>query len=77
MKIAITGAKGQLGRCIAKLFSGDELLLMDLPEWDLGAEDLAERLAAESPELVIHAGAHTDVDGCTLDPQLAFLQRGF
>jgi dTDP-4-dehydrorhamnose reductase len=46
-------------------------------EFDLdGPEPIAKRMTAESPDLVIHTAAWTDVDGCARDPDLAMARNG-
>lgn len=77
MRIAITGAKGQLGRQLMAAFAGHELWGIDLPEEDITRPETSDRLAAWRPELVIHAAAYTDVDGCEKDPELAFRVNAF
>ncbi len=77
MRIAITGAKGQLGRQLMAAFAGHELWGMDLPEEDITRPETSDRLAAWRPELVIHAAAYTDVDGCEKDAELAFRVNAF
>ena len=83
MRILITGAAGNLGR---------ELTRQLLPAHDVvGADllgDVAHRLDicdyaacirlidAAAPDLVIHAAAWTDVDGCALDPPRATRVNG-
>ena len=55
MKIAITGGKGMLGRTLQKKFAGDEVVVADLPEWDItDGEAFTAKLAAEKPDVVIH-----------------------
>ncbi|MEA2610703.1 MAG: dTDP-4-dehydrorhamnose reductase, partial [Chloroflexota bacterium] len=39
-------------------------------------EAIGARLDADRPEVVIHAAAWTDVDGCALDPELARRRNG-
>ncbi len=74
MKILITGAAGMLGQALgAHLSRGDEVMALaraDLDVTDLGATRAA--LARGKPEVVIHAGAWTDVDGCEQDPDRAW-----
>lgn len=73
MKIAITGGKGQLGRELMRAL-GDkhETLVIDLPETDITQPSEIETLASLAPDLIIHAAAMTDVDGCARDPNAAF-----
>jgi dTDP-4-dehydrorhamnose reductase len=72
MRIAITGALGQLGRALQKVLEGRDLLLVDLPEHDVTDPRIASTIAEFRPDLVIHAAAMTDVDGCERDPDGAF-----
>jgi len=72
MRIAITGAKGQLGRSLQEAFEGHELLLMDLPEYDVTGVGIVSQIADWAPEAVIHAAAMTDVDGCEREPEAAY-----
>ncbi len=72
MRITVTGAKGQLGRQLMAALAGHAVWGIDLPE-----EDISDRLAAWRPDLVIHAAAYTDVDGCERDPELAFRVNAF
>lgn len=73
MRIAITGHKGQLGTVLQEVLEGDELLGLDLPEHDItDPATITDTLVAFRPEVVIHAAAMTDVDGCERDPELAF-----
>jgi dTDP-4-dehydrorhamnose reductase len=81
MRILITGHKGQLGRALqAALVRGapgpcDECTItgLDLPEVDITDPRATDRAVREAePELVIHAAAMTDVDGCQRNPELAF-----
>ncbi len=71
MRIVVTGAQGQLGRDLQRVLQGDQLTLLDLPTFDLTREDCGELIVDAAPDVVIHAGAHTDVDGSERDPGLA------
>jgi dTDP-4-dehydrorhamnose reductase len=53
-------------------FADHELWGLDLPEEDIARPALSTRLAGWRPDLVLHAAAFTDVDGCEKDPELAF-----
>ena len=72
MRITITGARGQLGRGLTESFQGHELLLIDLPEHDVTQRDIIPLISDFGPELVIHAAAMTDVDGCEREPDVAY-----
>ena len=74
MKILVTGGNGQLGREILGL-TGDahEILGTDLPQVDAADEEQIAAVVAEvQPDVVIHAAANTDVDGCELNPDLGW-----
>ena len=68
MRVLITGANGQLGMELCRVFSAETVLPFDLPEFDLADRNLAERIVQERPDLIIHAGAFTDVDGAEREP---------
>jgi dTDP-4-dehydrorhamnose reductase len=53
-------------------FADHELWGLDLPEEDITQPALSARLAEWRPDLMLHAAAYTDVDGCEKDPELAF-----
>lgn len=72
MRIVITGHKGQLGRQLQAVFAGHEMLGLDLPTDDITNPAIIGRIADFRPELVVHAAAYTDVDGCEQNPELAF-----
>jgi dTDP-4-dehydrorhamnose reductase len=73
MKIAITGGRGQLGRTLEHVLSPQhQLLILDLPETDITRRGEIDSIAQLAPDLVIHAAAMTDVDGCARDPTAAF-----
>jgi len=76
MRLAITGAEGQLGRSLRRVFANQEMLLLDLPQWDITSEETISFLVRWAPDLVIHAAAMTDVDGCERDPIAAFSVNG-
>ena len=62
----ITGAAGQLGRALQEVFAAEDVVAVDRDEWDLVdpyPDDLPH------PDLILHAGAWTDVDGAEADPQ--------
>jgi dTDP-4-dehydrorhamnose reductase len=77
VRIAVTGANGQLGRAITAVLAGEHTLIaLDRTQADLAAPDLDRRIAALNVDLVIHSAAHTDVDGCARDPDLAYRLNG-
>lgn len=78
MRVAVTGAAGRLGRAlVAGLadapFTGPAgPIAWDRRDFDLDDPDgIGARLDRDRPEVVVHAAAWTDVDGCARDPELA------
>lgn len=73
MRIVITGGKGMLGRTLQRVLTEHELVIADLPEWDiLDAADFDARLAAAHADAVIHCAAMTAVDKCETEQDLAY-----
>jgi dTDP-4-dehydrorhamnose reductase len=78
-RVGVTGASGMLGREIVRVAQHRQL---DLAAWNRAAFDVTDRDATlraivdAKPDVVIHAGAWTDVDGCEADPKKAFLVNG-
>ena len=72
MRVVITGHKGQLGRQLVAAFAGHNILGLDMPEADITRPAVSAQIADFRPELVVHAAAYTDVDGCEINPDLAF-----
>jgi dTDP-4-dehydrorhamnose reductase len=73
VRIVITGVKGQLGSCLLEALAGEDVTGIDLPEYDLTNPAITEAIAGLAPQLVIHGAAMTNVDGCTRDPDAAYL----
>jgi dTDP-4-dehydrorhamnose reductase len=83
VRVVVTGAGGRLGRAlIAALedapFTGPfGPIGWTRAEFDLDAPaGAAERLDRDRAEVVVHAAAWTDVDGCARDPDLALARNG-
>jgi dTDP-4-dehydrorhamnose reductase len=77
MRIAITGAGGQLGQALqAALGAEHELIPLGHADVELGHPNCVERLVATGAELVVHPAAYTDVDGCARDPERAYQVNG-
>ena len=73
MKILVTGGKGMLGRTLQKELSGNELVVADLPEWDItDADAFMSKTLAAAPDVVVHCAAMTKVDDCETSRELAF-----
>ncbi len=71
MRILITGANGQLGCELRRVFASETLILKDLPDFDLTGSGVEEEIAGARPDLIIHAGAYTNVDGAEREPDRA------
>lgn len=77
MRVAITGYNGQLGRQLCGAFASHDQLNLDLPNDDISSPQIINRIVNYHPDLVVHAAAYTDVDGCEKDPRLAFRINAF
>ncbi|HET8722139.1 MAG TPA: dTDP-4-dehydrorhamnose reductase [Nitrospira sp.] len=71
MRILLTGANGQLGQALRGVLSGQDLILKDLPEFDLTNPACEDEIRRAKPELILHAGAYTNVDQAERDPEQA------
>jgi dTDP-4-dehydrorhamnose reductase len=71
VRIVITGAQGQLGTDLRHQLGGHQLTALDLPTFNLIDPNCGRAIVEAEPEVVIHAGAYTDVDGAERDPGLA------
>jgi len=71
MRILITGAQGQLGQALQRALSGEDLVLKDLPEFDLTHSDSESQIVAARPSVILHVGAYTNVDGAEREPDRA------
>ena len=73
MRIVVTGGKGMLGRTLQRALSDHEIVVADLPEWDITDGDaFMEKTLAADPDVVIHCAAMTKVDDCETNRDLAF-----
>jgi dTDP-4-dehydrorhamnose reductase len=71
MRILITGAQGQLGHALQQALSGEDLILKDLPGFDLTHSDSESQIVAARPSVILHVGAYTNVDGAEREPDRA------
>ena len=78
MRVAVTGARGRLGRALVVAFQDAPFTGLAGPiAWDRSAFDLDAPasihalLDRDRPEAVVHAAAWTDVDGCAREPEIA------
>jgi len=83
MRVAVTGSTGRLGSALVTAlgeapFTGPRgPLAWTRAELDLDAPDgVTASLDRGKPEVVVHAAAWTDVDGCARDPDLAQRRNG-
>ena len=73
MKILITGGKGMLGRTLQRELAGHEIIVADLPEWDISDDTgFVAKVCEAKPELIVHCAAMTKVDDCETNRDLAF-----
>lgn len=78
-RVVVTGPNGRLGRALmaALTRAGVDAVPWARPVYDLDVPDAALPLLRQaSPQLVIHAAAWTDVDGCAREPELAERRNG-
>ncbi|MGH9225881.1 MAG: dTDP-4-dehydrorhamnose reductase [Acidimicrobiales bacterium] len=75
-RVLITGAAGQVGRELVEAFEGEAawtVVACDRAVLDVAdREQVLQLIGAAQPEVVVHAAAYTDVDGCQLDPGRAY-----
>jgi dTDP-4-dehydrorhamnose reductase len=75
VKILLTGANGQLGRELQKQYKGKdvELILTDVAELDITDVNAVNKFVNEKrPEVIINCAAHTQVDKCEEQVDLAY-----
>jgi dTDP-4-dehydrorhamnose reductase len=72
MRILVTGANGQLGYELLRALTGEDVIAANQPDYELTDPQVADKIAATRPDLVIHTAGYTDVDGCERDPETAF-----
>lgn len=76
MRIAVTGANGQVGRALQRVAaeSGDDVVLpltsAALDVSDAGA--VRDALVPLAPDCIIHAAAYTDTDACEVQRERAY-----
>ncbi len=70
MRILITGAQGQLGHALREALAEEELVLKDLPGFDLTDPATETQILKARPDVILHVGAYTNVDGAEREPDL-------
>ena len=83
MRVAVTGASGRLGRALVAALADAPFTGPAGPlAWDRAAFDLdaptgiGALLDRDRPEVVVHAAAWSDVDGCAREPEVALRRNG-
>jgi len=77
MRVVVTGGSGQLARAIRETWSGHEVICPPEADLDLSQNEAIRRVLQElQPEVVINAGAFTQVDRCETEETLANLING-
>ena len=77
MRIAITGANGQLGLALRRRLGREhEIVALGHADLELGHPDCVGTLVATQADLIVHPAAYTNVDGCARDPDLAYRVNG-
>jgi len=83
VRVAVTGARGRLGRALVAALADAPFTGLSgptawsRPDFDLDRlADFAAVLDRDRPEVIVHAAAWTDVDGCARDPELAMRRNG-
>ncbi|MDX2139803.1 MAG: dTDP-4-dehydrorhamnose reductase [Chloroflexota bacterium] len=79
MRILITGAQGRLGKRLAEALQPHHYVIaadrshFDMTDWQAAHGFITHA----APDIVLHAAAWTDVDGCAKDPDRAVLINGY
>lgn len=78
MRILITGARGMLGRSLVQAWAGrHEVVGCGRQDLDIrDADACMARIGALQPEVVVHCAAHTQVDRCEAERELAQALNG-
>jgi len=80
VRVLITGGKGQLGKDLIRVLGekgNHEVIGVDREKMDItDARQTWKVIQDIKPEVIIHAAANTNVDGCELDPDNAYLVNG-
>lgn len=72
MRVLVTGAGGQLGLDVLDAFADHEVVGLTHADLDVADEPAVVAAVRDNqPQLVVHAAAWTNVDGCEQDPDRA------
>ena len=70
--LLITGANGQLGRCLQDILPAEKLVLTDVAELDITNEEAVLSFGQKHPlTAIINCAAYTNVDKAESEPELA------
>jgi len=72
MRILITGAQGQLGSAVRRIVAREDLILKDLPDFDLTNPACGDQIREAKADIILHLGAYTNVDQAERDSELAY-----
>jgi dTDP-4-dehydrorhamnose reductase len=73
VRVLVTGAGGQVGHELVKVFADHQLVAADHASLDVTSrEDVLACVVPTNPDVVVHAAAWTAVDACESDPERAF-----
>lgn len=76
-KILILGAKGMLGRDLAVIFNGYDLILWDFEDIDIADKNQVDyKIGDLKPDIIINCAAYTAVDDCEKNIDKATLING-
>lgn len=77
MRVALTGSDGMLGFAIKSTFTDIELVGLSRRDIDItNLDKTVSKIKEIKPDYLLHAAAYTDVDGCELNPEKAYLVNG-
>jgi dTDP-4-dehydrorhamnose reductase len=73
MRVTIFGASGLLGKALMREWTGDEVTGLGSRDADIrDAKQVQQGVRTTRPDWIVLAAAHTDVDGCESNADLAF-----
>jgi dTDP-4-dehydrorhamnose reductase len=79
MRIIVTGSAGRLGSALVnRLQPQHDVSGFDIDEIDItNFAAVKDHIAGQAPDIVLHAAAWTDVDGCAKEPDKAVRINGY
>lgn len=77
MKVLITGANGQLGTDLCKVFQGYDTIPLTHADIEItDVDSIKKQLSKYKPDVIINTAAYVRVDDCEIYPEKAFLVNG-